>query len=295
VADIDAANALKKVTAQSIADLAAGGALFADPGADRIAFWDDSASAFAPLSLNANLAITGTELDLGATLSGISTIASVTLTGSNLTHSGNSFPTTVPNIADPNADRIYFWDDSAGAPAFLTAGTGLSITGTTLAVTSASGAVEVINTRTTSVNCTATGSLEQLGTFSMTAGQMATNGDAIRITAYGTNTTGMDGPVGLYLGGQALTSVYINSGGGVGQWELHATVSRKDGTNQSWTGRSAKSNDDGSNTASGRLHGGLLTLTLANAQDISVGVDQSGAGTADVLTVEQILVEYLPA
>ncbi|SVC47094.1 uncharacterized protein METZ01_LOCUS299948, partial [marine metagenome] len=36
-------------------------------------------------------------------------------------------------LADPDADRIFFWDDSAGAAKFLTLGTGLSITGTTLA------------------------------------------------------------------------------------------------------------------------------------------------------------------
>ena len=36
-------------------------------------------------------------------------------------------------LTDPDADRIFFWDDSAGAAKFLTLGTGLSITGTTLA------------------------------------------------------------------------------------------------------------------------------------------------------------------
>ena len=35
-------------------------------------------------------------------------------------------------LADPNADRILFWDDGAGAAAFLTASTGLTITGTNL-------------------------------------------------------------------------------------------------------------------------------------------------------------------
>lgn len=40
-------------------------------------------------------------------------------------------------LGDPNADRILFWDDSAGAFAYLTAGTGLTITNTTI---SASGA-----------------------------------------------------------------------------------------------------------------------------------------------------------
>jgi hypothetical protein len=39
---------------------------------------------------------------------------------------------------DPNADRIYFWDDSAGAPAFLTPdATDLAITDATLALGSA--------------------------------------------------------------------------------------------------------------------------------------------------------------
>ena len=35
-------------------------------------------------------------------------------------------------LADPNADRILFWDDSAGAYAYLTPGTGLTITDTTI-------------------------------------------------------------------------------------------------------------------------------------------------------------------
>lgn len=38
----------------------------------------------------------------------------------------------VDKLADPNADRIRFWDDSAGAEAYLTVGTGLSISGTTM-------------------------------------------------------------------------------------------------------------------------------------------------------------------
>lgn len=39
---------------------------------------------------------------------------------------------TGTNLVDPNADRILFWDDSAGAMTFLTPGTGVSISGTTL-------------------------------------------------------------------------------------------------------------------------------------------------------------------
>lgn len=42
--------------------------------------------------------------------------------------------TNIGNLADPNADRFLFWDDSAGAYAYLTPGTGFAISGTTLGV-----------------------------------------------------------------------------------------------------------------------------------------------------------------
>lgn len=47
--------------------------------------------------------------------------------------------TTIAGLADPNADRVLFWDDSAGAYAYLTMGTNLSITGTTLNASGGSG------------------------------------------------------------------------------------------------------------------------------------------------------------
>ena len=42
---------------------------------------------------------------------------------------------TGASLVDPNADRIMFWDDSAGAVDWLTPGTGLTITTTSIAVT----------------------------------------------------------------------------------------------------------------------------------------------------------------
>lgn len=42
---------------------------------------------------------------------------------------------TGASLADPNADRIMFWDDSLGAVTWLTPGTGLSISGTTINAT----------------------------------------------------------------------------------------------------------------------------------------------------------------
>ena len=45
---------------------------------------------------------------------------------------------TGSGMIDPNADRIMFWDDSAGAVDWLTAGTGLTITGTTITASAGS-------------------------------------------------------------------------------------------------------------------------------------------------------------
>jgi hypothetical protein len=48
--------------------------------------------------------------------------------------------TDIAALADPNADRLLFWDDSAGAYVHLSVGAGLSITGTTLDTAGGSGA-----------------------------------------------------------------------------------------------------------------------------------------------------------
>lgn len=51
---------------------------------------------------------------------------------------------TGASLADPNADRIMFWDDSAGAVTWLEAGTGLSISGTTITATGTGAAWEML-------------------------------------------------------------------------------------------------------------------------------------------------------
>ena len=61
--------------------------------------------------------VAGTGLSGGAT-SGDATVA--------LSHLG------LESLSDPNDDQIVFWDDSAGATAFLDIGSGLAISGTTL-------------------------------------------------------------------------------------------------------------------------------------------------------------------
>jgi hypothetical protein len=82
------------------------GAALADPGADRIAFWDDSAGAVTWLVPSTGLAISTTNLALS--------------------HLG------LESLSDPGGDRIFFWDDSETASKWLQTGDGVEISGTTL-------------------------------------------------------------------------------------------------------------------------------------------------------------------
>jgi len=52
---------------------------------------------------------------------------------------------TIAALGDPNADRILFWDDSAGSYAYLEVGSGLTITGTTLSTSGGGGATAALD------------------------------------------------------------------------------------------------------------------------------------------------------
>lgn len=61
-----------------------------------------------------------------------------------------SAPLTV--AADPNADRLFFWDDSAGATAWLTLGTGLAITDTTITSSGGGASLALDNLASVAIN-----------------------------------------------------------------------------------------------------------------------------------------------
>lgn len=63
---------------------------------------------------------------------------------------------TGASLSDPNADRIFFWDDSAGAVTWLTPGTNLTITGTTIDASSGSSSQVAFQTFTANVTISAT-------------------------------------------------------------------------------------------------------------------------------------------
>ena len=75
--------------------------------------------------------------------------------------------------ADPNADRILFWDDSAGSTAYLTLGSGLTISGDTISVTGGGGG----GTGITWTEVTGTSQ-----TASVNAGYIANNASLVTIT-----------------------------------------------------------------------------------------------------------------
>jgi len=101
-----------------------------DPGADRIMFWDDSAGAVTWLAPGSNMSISGTSLNSSYTDTNTTYSA-----GTGLGLSGTTFSLShlgIQSLSDPNADRIMFWDDSAGAMAWLAPGSNMSISGTSL-------------------------------------------------------------------------------------------------------------------------------------------------------------------
>lgn len=122
------------------------------PAADRILFYDFSASNFGWLEPSANFAITTTSLDVAATVmlkaGNLSGLANTGTSRGNLgvaigtdVQAHSPYLDQIVALGDGGADRILFWDDSASAFAYLIPGTRLSITFDTIDVTGGSGTV----------------------------------------------------------------------------------------------------------------------------------------------------------
>ena len=74
---------------------------------------------------------TGTVTSIGVTGStGLAVGGSPITTSGTITLTLDTELGQISALADPNADRGIFWDDSAGAYAFLEFGSGLTLTGT---------------------------------------------------------------------------------------------------------------------------------------------------------------------
>ena len=178
--------------------------------------------------------------------------------GTGLTGGGTSGSVTVSlqhlgleSLTDPNADRIAFWDDSAGAFKWLTAGSNLTITGTTInatdtnTVTNAFTNIAVSGHTTVSADSTS----DTLTLIAGTNVDISTDaaGDSITINATDTNTT-------------------YSAGNGIGLSGTTFSVAAGTGLVQNTSGL-------------GLSHLGLESLTDPNADRVAFWDDSAGAFT----------------
>lgn len=92
---------------------------------------------------------------------------------------------TGSSLSDPDADRILFWDDSLGSVTWLTAGTGLTITNTT--ITAQGGGIDWEEvTETSQAAAVNTGYItNNAGLVTITIPDTAAVGDVIRVVGKG--------------------------------------------------------------------------------------------------------------
>ncbi len=152
-------------------------------------------------------------------------------------------------LTDPGADRLLFWDESAGAVTWLEIGSGLSISGTTLSATGGGGgaptdATYIVQTPSAGLsaeqalselgtgllrNTTGTGvlSIATAGTHFVEPGAITTSGLTMATARLLGRTTASTGAVeeitvgsGLSLSGGTLTATGGGGGGGGGTLSL---------------------------------------------------------------------------
>ena len=238
--------------------------------------------------------VAGTGLTGGAT-SGSATVS--------LSHLG------IESLSDPNADRIVFWDDSAGASQWLTAGTGLSISATTIAV-------GTLNQDTTGNAATAT-ALETARTIGGTSFDGTANiavGLAGTATALATARTihgvSFDGTANIDLSEVisdtvgAMVSSNTESGITVAYDDGDNTIDFTVGTlNQNTTGTAASWTTartlsfTGDVTGTGSVDGSAnvaTALTIA-ADSVALGTDTTGNYMTDASAGTGVTVTHTPA
>jgi len=97
---------------------------------------------------------------------------------------------TGASLTDPEADRIFFWDDSTGATRFLTVGSGLQISDTTLSSTDAGGTVTSVDVSGGTTGLTTSGGpITSSGTVTLAGTLAVANGGTNATTAAGARTS----------------------------------------------------------------------------------------------------------
>jgi hypothetical protein len=115
-------------------------------------------------------------------------------------------------LADPGADRIPFWDDSAGAFTFLTIGAGLSITGTTLDATASANVLTAASAAASAGLLWTSGGADRSAVATDTVNTL----NATTATAGALNFSRTLGTDDTYHG---IGITGINAGATIAQWE----------------------------------------------------------------------------
>ena len=221
----------------------------------------------------------------GTGLSGGATSGSATV---NLSHLG------LESLSDPNDDQIIFWDDSAGATAFLDLGTGLSISGTTISV-------GTLNQDTTGNAATAT-ALETARTIHGVSFDGTANIDLSEVVQdtvgamFSSNTeTGItvsyedgDGTIDLVVGtlnqdttGNAATATALETARNIGGVSFDGTANiNLPGVNTSGTQDTSGNAATATALATARTINGVSFDGTANVTTLTAGTGVSVSGTA---------------
>jgi hypothetical protein len=225
----------------------------------------------------------------------------INLSASNIT--GGVLPIgsggTGAALVDPNADRLLFWDDSAGAFAFLTPGTGLTISGTDI-----TGTPVIYDKDLTEQTVSNSSSLTSVYSKSVLANTLVA-GKAFRILMKGVviNTSGgsVNLTVTLSYGGTTVVAGTLAIGNGTNPGFItfdcllnanNAGNSQRAEAFLSNTGNIA----DGSMTSSvAQVRGGHSSLAVDATADKTLDISIQWASGSSSITFKQtaVLVELL--
>jgi hypothetical protein len=99
---------------------------------------------------------------------------------------------TGANLSDPNADRILFWDDSAGSVTFLEVGSGLSLSGTVLSSLTSGGSVTSVDVSGGTTGLTTSGGpITNSGTITLAGTLAVANGGTGVTSSTGTGSVAL--------------------------------------------------------------------------------------------------------
>ncbi|MFA6244210.1 MAG: hypothetical protein WC655_24925 [Candidatus Hydrogenedentales bacterium] len=202
------------------------------------------------------------------------------------------------SLTDPNADRIAFWDDSAGTFTWLTVGTGLTISGTTITATASGTSRELLYSNNVNALNTVSATNEVLRTYTVPGGKLAANGDMlyvrvlVGINAANANNKDFD----LYFGSTKIVDATTANLPFAFSAYIVGTIKRISSTTGLASFVVTESANfspavDDNQAAIPNIAAAGFTETLAN--DLAIAL-KATTSAADTIVVQEFMVEFIP-